>query len=295
MAAHPISGLIHIVKTYAKYSLDRYRKLHIYGKAFIWLLLMFYICTGAFILIVTPARIAQYAYDKARLLAATPFGWLALGFLIVCISFPPLIGHTTLVTLSGFAYGMQGFFIGATASILGSAFAFVVLRLLFSRRLHAWSSQNKKWQALESVVKAKGLPLIILIRISPFPPWVYSTSLFASIEAVKLWQFVIATFFVFPKILLHTFIGSKIASLADGDQREQMDTSTKVLNGLLVGGGILVAIGTSWWVYTLVQNHVRHLDGFPAEVDELAAEAIEEFGEEAPLLSPTPHANGSSP
>ena len=39
------------------------------------------------------------------------------------------------------------------------------------------------------------------------------------------------------------------------------------------------------WVYTLVQRHIRHLEGIPAEVDESAAEAIEEFDEEAPLLS----------
>jgi len=39
-------------------------------------------------------------------------------------------------------------------------------------------------------------------------------------------------------------------------------------------------------VYNLVQGHIRHLEGFPAEVDELAAEAIEDYDEEAPLLSP---------
>ena len=37
---------------------------------------------GIFVIVVTPARIAQYSYDKARLLAATPFGWLAFGLLI---------------------------------------------------------------------------------------------------------------------------------------------------------------------------------------------------------------------
>ena len=39
------------------------------------------------------------------------------------------------------------------------------------------------------------------------------------------------------------------------------------------------------WVYTLVQRHIRHLEGIPAEVDESAAEAIEEFDERASLLS----------
>lgn len=73
-------------------------------------------------------------------------------FLLVFVSFPPLIGHTTLITLCGFAYGMPGFYIGATASIIGSALAFITLRFLFSEKLHAWSSQNDKWQALEEVV-----------------------------------------------------------------------------------------------------------------------------------------------
>lgn len=118
---------------------------------------------------VTPAKIAQVSHDKAVWLASTRFGWLVLGCLIskfstqyhivdflisslVCVSFPPLIGHTTLMTLCGFAYGMKGFYISSTASVVGSALAFVVLRLLFSRRLREWSSKNVKWQALESVV-----------------------------------------------------------------------------------------------------------------------------------------------
>jgi len=210
----------------------------------------------------------------------------------VCISFPPLTGFTTLITLAGFAYGMQGFFISAVASVFGSALVFVILRRLFSHKLHAWSSQSEKWQALEAVIKAKGLPLIILIRLSPFPPWVYANSLFASIETVKLWQFVTATLFLFPKILLHTFIGSKAAALADGDQRGHMDPHTKFLNSLLIGGSIVIAIGTGWWVYILVQRHIRDLEGFSTAIDESAARAIEDFDEEAPLLSTT-QAHGS--
>lgn len=261
------------------------KSLNLATKLFLCLLVVFYLSLGVLVIIISPARIAQYLYDQAHILAEAPFGSLALALAIVCISFPPLIGHTTLVTLCGFAYGLNGIYIAAGASIVGSALVFVVLRFLFSARLRAWSGHNQKWQALESVVRAKGLPLVVLIRISPFPPWVYSNSLFASIEAVKLWQFVIATFCIIPKLLLHTFIGSKIAQLSDGDQRGRMDTHTKVINGLLVGGGILIAIFTSWLVYNLVQNHIRHLEGISPDVDELAAEAIEDFDEEDPLIS----------
>lgn len=210
------------------------------------------------------------------------------------ISFPPCIGHTTLVTVCGYAYGMKGFFIGAGGSLIGSALAFTVLRLLFSARLRRWSSSNEKWQALETVVAAKGLPLITLVRASPFPPWVYSNALFASIEAVSLWQFVVATFVVFPKIALFTFIGSRLASLSDGEQRSHMDTSTKLLNIGVSVGGVLVAATASIIIYRAMQTEIRRLQGIPPEVDELAAEALEDAEEGAPLLGSYAGTNRSS-
>ncbi|KAF5364218.1 hypothetical protein D9756_000716 [Leucocoprinus leucothites] len=290
MSASNSESAVAIVKHYLTLAFRRYQKLHVFGKLVIWLVVLFYICLGAFIIVVTPARIFQYLYDKAKELSETSWGWLALGITMCVVSVPPLVGHTTLTSLCGFAYGMKGFFISAIASLVGSAGAFLMLRCLFSERIRRWSAHNEKWQALEAVVKAKGLPLIILIRVSPFPPWVYSNSFFASIEAVSLWQFALATCFVFPKLALHTFIGSRMAALSDGHQRDRMDTHTKVLNGLLVGGGLLIAIFTSWLIYTLVQGHIRKLEGFSPEVDELAAEAVEQYDEEAPLLgSDTSH------
>ncbi|KAJ3999511.1 Golgi apparatus membrane protein TVP38 [Lentinula boryana] len=277
--------LARLLNYYAAQAFNRYRRLGIFGKMVLFLWALINVFLVIFIIVLTPTRIFQFLYDESTKLSHTRFGFLALGAIIFLVSFPPFIGHTTTVTVCGFAYGWRiGFFIAAAASIIGSATVFCVLRLLFSSRLRQWSAKNAKFMALESVVKEKGLPLIILIRISPFPPWVYSNSLFASIQSVALWQFVVATAFVFPKLLLHAFIGSRMAALSDGNQREEMDTSTKILNGCLVGGGIIVAVLASWLVYRLVQNHIRKLEGVPPAVDELAAEAIEDFNEEAPLL-----------
>lgn len=39
-------------------------------------------------------------------------------------------------------------------------------------------------------------------------------------------------------------------------------------------------------VYSMVQKHIRHLKGISPEVDELAAEAIEDYGENDPLIRP---------
>jgi uncharacterized membrane protein YdjX (TVP38/TMEM64 family) len=47
-----------------------------------------------------------------------------------------------------------------------------------------------------------------------------------SIEPVQLWQFFIATACNSPKWFLYVFIGSRLASLSDGEQRHDMSTRT---------------------------------------------------------------------
>lgn len=135
------------------------------------------------------------------------------------------------------------------------------------------------------------------------PPWVYANTLFAvsprstvlislhkliefsqSIHTVALWQFVIATFCLTPKLLLHTFIGSRLAPLSDGEQRGEMDTQTKVINGCLAGGGIILGIIASIVVYRLVQRQLQHLKGVSPSTEEDIIEALEEADEGAPLL-----------
>ncbi|TCD67687.1 Tlg2-vesicle protein [Steccherinum ochraceum] len=272
-------------KHYLRATWTRYKNLPIYGKAVIWTLAVFYVSLGAFLISVGADRIGQTMYDVAQRLSNLRFGWMIIGAVMVVISFPPCTGHTTLVTLCGFAYGMKGFWLAGGSSIVGSAIAFIVLRFLFSLRLRKWSSSSEKWQALEAVIEAKGLPLIMLIRASPFPPWVYANTLFASIHTVALWQFVIATFVVLPKVALHVFIGSRLASLSDGETRRQMDPQTKAINICVVVFGFLIAILTSWIIYRSMTAHIRHLKGISPDIDELAAEAVEEADEGAPLLN----------
>jgi len=58
------------------------------------------------------------------------------------------------------------------------------------------------------------------------------------------------TFFRFiqPKVLLSVFVASRIAELADRDQRGKMDTPTKAINIASVVLGIIVGLGTGWYV-----------------------------------------------
>ncbi|KAJ8455123.1 hypothetical protein ONZ51_g12627 [Trametes cubensis] len=271
------------VKQFGWAALQRYRKLNTYSKLFVWGTVALYASLAATLVIIGPDRIGQTLYNLAQKISHYPFGWLILFATFFVVSFPPCVGHTTLITLCGYAYGMKGFPIAAGGTLFGSAFTFIVLRFLFSRRLQKWSQSNEKWQALETVIATKGLPLIMLIRASPFPPWVYSNTLFAS---VALWQFFLATFVVFPKVAIFVFVGSRLASLSDGEQRSHMDTTTKILNVSISVGGVVVAALASWIIYRAMRNEILHLQGVPPEIDELAAEAIEEAEEGAPLLGP---------
>ncbi|TBU59163.1 Golgi apparatus membrane protein TVP38 [Dichomitus squalens] len=273
-------------KEYGAAALQRYRNLNTYQKLFVWGTICLYLSLATLFIVIGPDRIGQALYNFAQRISHFRFGWLILTAIFFVISFPPAVGHTTLITLCGYAYGMKGFPIAAGGSLLGSAFTFVVLRLLFRRRLRKWSESHETWKALETVIAAKGLPLIMLIRASPFPPWVYSNALFASIRPVALWQFFLATFVVFPKIAIFVFVGSRLADLSDGETRSHMDTTTKILNVSISVGGVVIAALASWIIYRLMKREILHLKGVPPEVDELAAEAIEEAEEGAPLLGP---------
>ncbi|TDL29433.1 Golgi apparatus membrane protein TVP38 [Rickenella mellea] len=262
----------------------RYQKLNIVGKLFVWFLILFHVALAYLLFIFGPSNIAQKLYDLAQELRNYRFGWLILGTFMVITSYPPLVGYSTSVSLCGFAYGIKGFLLAGSSAILGSAIVFITLRLMFKQKLQSWTRQNVKWQALETVIRAKGLPLIILIRLSPFPPWVYSNAMFASIEAVALWQFVIATLCTLPKLLLTVFIGSRIAQFSDGETRGQMDPTTKIINIVSIVLGISIGLGTGWLVYRLMQAQIRKLHESSDESDELAADALEEAEEGAPLL-----------
>ena len=63
-----------------------------------------------------------------------------------------MTGHTTMLNLCGFTYGMKGFLIAAPASLVASTIVFVALRYLFSGVLRSWSKKNEMWGALETVI-----------------------------------------------------------------------------------------------------------------------------------------------
>jgi len=254
---------------------QRYQRMHWAGKAFMWFMIFFHIGLITLFAVVGADRILQFLFNLARQLREAPYGWLMLAAFMIFTSIPPIFGFSMSVTVAGFAYGIQGFYIAGPAAVIGSAIAFLLLRFLFLKRIKRITSSNEKWQALESVVRLNGTPLIILVRLCPLP-WVYSNMFFASIENVSLWQFVLATIVMTPRILLQVFIGSRVALFSDGEHRGEMDTTSKILNAVSIVLGAGIGLTTGILVYRLTLRKIREMEGLPPDVDELAAEAIED-------------------
>ncbi|KAG9102137.1 Tlg2-vesicle protein [Ceratobasidium sp. 370] len=252
----------------------RYQKLGLYGKAFVWLLILFHIALIGVFIYVGPERIFQFLYDAAQKLKAMPAGWIILS---------ALISGSTALTVCGFAYGVKAFLFVAPSACIGAGFAFLTLRYFFRERVRKFTHRQEKWRALEAVIAAKGLPLIMLIRWAPLP-WTYSNALFASIDSVAFWQFMVATVCYTPKLFIIIFIGSRVAKFSDGQQRGEMDTATKVVNALSIVLGVAAGVGAAWLVWRLTDAKIRAMKELPQDVDNLAADALRDVEAGAPLL-----------
>ncbi|KAG0214348.1 hypothetical protein BGX28_002165 [Mortierella sp. GBA30] len=127
-------------------------------------------------------------------------------------AFPPLVGYSSLVTMSGYVYGFGfGLFIAYTSALLGSVACFYLCRRWFKVQVRAMLAKK---QSLKSVVKAvekRGFKLMILIRLAPYPFNVMNALLSAT--HIPLSTFTLATALSLTKLALHVYIGSTLSSL----------------------------------------------------------------------------------
>ncbi|GAA5838301.1 hypothetical protein JCM5353_006844 [Sporobolomyces roseus] len=254
-----------VTESYQK-AVDYYDGLGPRAKLLLWIWVALHIVGGAVFWWIGWEAIFAWLAQLADNIRDLSYGWAILSLIVVVTSVPPLIGYGTAQTLIGFAYGVYpGFFISAGSCLIGGVFSFVVVR----RLVHLFAPFIKKdqtFRALSTAVQVKGLPLIILLRLCPFP-YPYSNAFFASVESVTLSQFLLATLTITPKLLLHVFIGHRTYLFADPSSRHKMDPLSRYINlGFMVFGTILGS-ATSWYLYKLTMRYVEEAAGEIGEVD----------------------------
>jgi uncharacterized membrane protein YdjX (TVP38/TMEM64 family) len=190
-------------------------------------------------------------------------GWIIIFSLIFVCAFPPVIGYSTCLTICGMLYGFpHGWFVAAAANVIGSLVSFVVCRRYFSNYVHRLVGEDKRFISLASVLKHDGVKVLVMIRLCPLP-YSLSNGAMSTFPTVGPAMFALATAMATPKLLIHVFIGSRLAVLLDtGDK---MDMATRLVNYTSIVGGGLLGIGLGYYIYQRTTARARELELEEAE------------------------------
>ncbi|KAF2739315.1 hypothetical protein EJ04DRAFT_540935 [Polyplosphaeria fusca] len=185
-------------------------------------------------------------------------GWIILWVLIFIVSFPPLIGYSSLLTVAGFVYGFpNGWFIAASATIVGSTVSFLVSRSILKSYVHRLVANDKRFAALALTLKHDGLKLLVMIRMCPLP-YSISNGAIATFPTVHWASFGLATAIVSPKLMLHIFIGSQLEKIAKSGGK--MPPKAKALSYVSIAIGSIAGIATGWFMYKKTKERAKQLE-----------------------------------
>ncbi|KAH6691624.1 snare associated Golgi protein-domain-containing protein [Plectosphaerella plurivora] len=188
---------------------------------------------------------------------ALPGGWILAWLICFFCAFPPVIGYSTSLTIAGFVYGFPlGWPIVATATVAGSTTAFFTSRTIFSKYVHRLVGQDHRFIALGQVLRKDGLGMLTAVRFCPLP-YSISNGFLATIPSISPWSFAAASAIASPKLLVHVFIGSRLALIAE--QGDQMTAGDKAINyaSMIIGG--LVGVGVGWLIYNRTMARAAEL------------------------------------
>lgn len=195
-------------------------------------------------------------------------GGVILFMLILLVSFPPLIGYSTLGSLCGMIYGFpMGWFFLTTATIIGSALSFIVFRYFLSGYAKRLASNNARFAALSKTLEQDRFTLLWMIRLCPLP-YSLSNGALSSIPSVTLGRFVLATVLVSPKLLIHIFIGDRLVKMGT-----EKDTLSKIIDVISIVIASAATAATTYIIYRKTMQRA-HVDEY-IEVGDTTIEDLE--------------------
>lgn len=129
-----------------------------------------------------------------------------------------LLVPASLLTLGagaifGVAAGSVVVTIGAT---LGATAAFVLARTVLRSRVQEMVESRPKLRAVDRAIQSEGTKLMLLMRISGFPPFTW-INYALGLTGVDLAPYVLTTFFgIIPGVFAFTYAGAAGAAVATG-------------------------------------------------------------------------------
>lgn len=218
----------------------------------------------------------------------TTGGWIILWGLTFLTAFPPMIGYSSCGTIAGFVYGVgEGWLIYASATVAGSFCSFIVSRTVLRKYVERMVANDKRFAALTLTLKEDGLKLLCMIRLCPLP-YSLSNGAMSTFPSVQPSAYALATALITPKLLIHVFIGSRLAAIAKGGE---MTTGTKMLNwASIIFFGLLGAF-VGWFIYRKTMQRARELE---AEEQDRVRDTTRRTGAPPPEFMDDPEAQVAS-
>ncbi|WYZ34796.1 hypothetical protein EsH8_I_001072 [Colletotrichum jinshuiense] len=196
---------------------------------------------------------------------ALPGGWMIIWAFTFMTAFPPMIGYSTAITVSGFVFGFPlGYPIVATATVAGSLTAFYTSRGIFSGYVHRLVGQDHRFIALGQVLRKDGLGMLTAVRFCPLP-YSLSNGFLSTIPSIKPLTFAASTALASPKLLVHVFIGSRLALIAE--KGDEMTAGGKAVNYISMVFGGVVGLAVGWLIYQRTMARAAELALEQAEAE----------------------------
>ncbi|KAF4983011.1 hypothetical protein FZEAL_1483 [Fusarium zealandicum] len=185
----------------------------------------------------------KWLTPQAEKWRALPGGWILAFMLVFATSFPPVVGYSTASTIAGFVYGFPlGWPIVASGCTLGALCAFLASRTVLSKYVDRMVGRDHRFIALGQVLRQEGIWYLTAIRFCPLP-FSLSNGFLATIPSITPLAFTLSTAISSPKLLVHVFIGSRLALLAEkGDEMTAGDKAINYLS-MMLGGAVGLAVG----------------------------------------------------
>jgi uncharacterized membrane protein YdjX (TVP38/TMEM64 family) len=149
--------------------------------------------------------------------ALGPAGYVAfvLGYAVCCVFLIPASALTLAAgAVFGFWAGSVVVLIGAT---LGAAAAFLLGRTVLRGRVERFVASRPKLQAVDRAIALEGVRLMLLMRLSGFPPFTW-INYALSLSGVRFLPYLLTTFFgIIPGVFAFTWAGAAGAKALSGE------------------------------------------------------------------------------
>ncbi|CAJ0553579.1 Ff.00g120910.m01.CDS01 [Fusarium sp. VM40] len=230
----------------------------------------------------------KWLEPKAEAWRALPGGWILAFMLVFVTSFPPIVGYSTASTIAGFVYGFPlGWPIVASGCTAGALCAFLASRTVLSGYVDRMVGRDHRFVALGQVLRQEGIWYLTAIRFCPLP-FSLSNGFLATIPSITPLAFTISTALSSPKLLVHVFIGSRLALLAE--KGDKMTAGSKAINylSMILGGTVGLVVGLIIYRRTMARaEELSRQEGLnPSGLAAEEGEAGYADSDNSPLMDP---------